>query len=167
MVLAKFNSSAKNHEVLTVCFHLPLGNEDCDLNNYQSRNDVEIQSTPERIYRALTNWEERSRWRPGLKMKWEGSAQAFVGQVVSFDVEGSYPPASFCYRITGLEHSRRIYMEYMDSALSGRAAMEVTPLEKGCQVSFYWMKVEPRGLWAWIYFRFGFGLSAQIGRAHV
>jgi hypothetical protein len=55
-------------------------------------------------------------------------------------------------------------MEYMDSALSGRAAMEVTPLEKGCQVSFYWMKVEPRGLWAWIYFRFGFGLSAHRRR---
>jgi uncharacterized protein YndB with AHSA1/START domain len=134
------------------------------LTYYQSQDEVEIQSTPEKTYRALTDWNERSRWRPGLKMKWTGDARAFVGQVVSFEIEGAFPPASFSYRITGLKPPRSIYVEYADSALSGRAAMEVTPLEKGCRVSFYWMKVVPRGFWARGYFALGFGLSSHRTR---
>ena len=131
------------------------------MTTYQSLNEIEIKSSPGEIYRALTNWEERSSWRPGLKMKWQGEAQAFVGQEISFEIEGSFPPARFSYRVTGLEPSRRIYMEYIGSELSGRAAMEVTPLEKGCRVAFYWMKVEPKGLFPWIYFALGWGLASH------
>lgn len=131
---------------------------------YQSRDEIEILSAPERAYQALTDWEERSRWRPGLKMKWQGETQAFVGQEISFEITGSFPLARFSYRVTGLEPPRRIYMEYTGSALSGRAGMEVTPLEKGCRVSFYWMKVEPKGLGAWIYFALGWGLASHKRR---
>ena len=131
---------------------------------YQSRDEIEIQSSPEGIYRALTDWEEISRWRPGLKMEWQGEARAFVGQEISSEIEGSFPPARFSYRITGLEPPRRIYMEYQGSALQGRAAMEVTPIEKGCRVSFYWMKVEPMGVFARIYFPLGLGLSSHRRR---
>lgn len=131
---------------------------------YQSRDEIEILSAPERAYQALTDWEERSRWRPGLKMKWQGEAKAYVGQEIAFEIAGSIPPARFSYRITGLEPPRRIYMEYTGSALSGRAAMEVTPLEKGCRVSFYWMKVESKGLFPRIYFALGWGLASHKRR---
>ncbi len=134
------------------------------MKNYQSQDEIEILSSPEKAYQALTDWEERSRWRPGLKMKWQGGAQAFLGQDILFEIEGAFPPAHFSYCITGLEPPRRIYMEYIGSALSGRAAMEVTPLEKGCRVSFYWMKVEPKGFWAWIYFSLGLGIATHRRR---
>jgi hypothetical protein len=99
-----------------------------------------------------------------MKIKWQGSAQARVGQEVSFRLEGNLPPVSFSYRITGLEPPRRIYMEYEGCSLQGRAAMEVTPLEKGCRVSFYWMKVEPKGFFAGVYFFLGWGLESHQRR---
>lgn len=131
---------------------------------YQSRDEIEIQNSPGEIYRVLTDWEEISRWLPGLKMKWKGEARAFVDQEISFEIEGSFPPARFSYRITGLEPPRRIYMEYQGSALQGRAAMEVTPIDKGCRVGFYWMEVEPKGMFARVYFMLGLGLSSHRRR---
>ncbi len=130
---------------------------------YQSREEIDIESSPEKIYRALIDWEVRSCWRLGLKMKWEGESKAFVGQEIHFEVEGTFPPAKFNYRIAGLEPPRRIFMDYIGN-LMGRAAIEITPLEKGCRVSFYWMKVEPKGLGEKIYFGLGFGLASHKRR---
>ncbi len=126
--------------------------------------EIEILCSPEQAYHALTDWEERSRWRRGMKIEWQGSAEASVGQEVSFRTEGAFPPVFFSYRIMGLEPPGRIYMEYMNCSLQGRAAMEVTPMEKGCRVSFYWMKVEPKGWITRIYFVLGLGMKSHRHR---
>jgi hypothetical protein len=56
-------------------------------------------------------------------------------------------------------------MEYIDPPLKGRCALEILPEEGGCQVSFYWMKVEPAGLLARIYFALGWGMVSHRSRA--
>jgi hypothetical protein len=96
-------------------------------------------------------------------MKWKGEAKAFVDQEIHYEVEGTFPPAKFSYRIAGLEPSRRIFMDYTGN-FRGRAAIEITPLEKGCRVSFYWMKVEPMGFGEIIYFGLGWGLASHKRR---
>ncbi len=131
---------------------------------YQSRDEIVINAPLERAYRALTDWEERSRWRKGMRIHWHGSPRAFVGQEINFDIAETIPPARFGYRITGLEPNQRIFMEYQGCSLEGRAAIEVTPLEKGCRVAFYWMKVRPKGFLAWLYFRLGWGLASHKRR---
>ncbi|MGH7739161.1 MAG: SRPBCC family protein [bacterium] len=128
---------------------------------YQSAESILIQASAEKIYEALTDWRQRTQWRPGLTIQWEGSDQAHVNQVVRFQV-GGFPPSRFKYRIAGLEPSRRIYMEYTGWPLRGRSAIEITASEpegSGCQVAFHWMKVEPVGFWAKLYFTLGLGMA--------
>jgi len=127
---------------------------------YQSEESIVIQSTAEKIYNALTDWNLRSQWRPGLSLSWDGKDQAYVGQIVRFRVAG-FPPTHFEYRISGLEPYKLIYMEYTGKPLKGRAAIEITPEKGGCQVSFYWMRVEASSLAAKLYFALGLGLRTH------
>ncbi len=133
---------------------------------YQSEESIVIQSTPEKIYQALTDWTLRRQWRPGLSLSWDGPGRAQVGQIVCFQVAG-FPPTRFEYRISGLEPFHRIYMEYTGKPLKGRAAIEIASAgagQNGCRVSFYWMKVEASSLAAKLYFALGFGLRTHQAR---
>jgi uncharacterized protein YndB with AHSA1/START domain len=127
---------------------------------YQSTESLLIQAEPEKIYAALTDWRERSKWRPGLTLQWEGADQAQVGQRVRFKVAGLIP-SRFEYKITGLEPPHRVYMEYQGAPLKGTAAIEVERENSGCRVSFYWTKVEPVGFLAKLYFALGLGLAGH------
>jgi hypothetical protein len=130
---------------------------------YQSVHSISIQAPAGKIYEALTDWAVRSKWRKGIKITWEGEPRAFVGQKVTFRVEG-FPSYSFPFRITGLEPSRRFYMEYAGKPLKGRAAVEINTEEIGCRVDFHWMKVEAVGLLANLYFALGLGMRAHRAR---
>ena len=125
---------------------------------YQSVQSQFIQAPPERIYDALADWALRSQWRKGIQVEWKGNSQAFVGQEVTFKIKGLI----FCYRIrfkvTGLEPPYRLYMEYFGKSLEGRHAIELTPEKEGCRVAFHWMKVNPVGVLAKLYFALGFGM---------
>ena len=127
---------------------------------YQSEESIVIQSAPEKIYNALTDWNLRRQWRPGLSLSWDGPDHAQVGQVVRFQVAG-FPSSRFEYRVSGLEPFQRVYMEYTGKPLKGRAAIEIVPEADGCRVSFYWMKVEASSLAAKLYFASGFGLRTH------
>lgn len=129
---------------------------------YQSVHSVSINAPQEKIYEALTDWALRQKWRPGMTITWEGDSKAFVGQRVTFRPNGGVP---FSFRITGLEPFRRFFMEYEGKPFRGRAAMEITPQEGGCQVAFHWMKVEPVGWIAKIYFALGFGMRTHQRRS--
>ncbi len=131
---------------------------------YQSTDSISIQAAPEKAYEALTNWTIRSQWRKGVILAWEGDAKAFVGQKVRTKMRGVLP-YSFEYRITGLEAPYRVFMDYTGNPLKGRCALEIVPEDKGCQVSFYWMKVEPKGLLAKIYFALGLGSVSHRSRS--
>jgi uncharacterized protein YndB with AHSA1/START domain len=131
---------------------------------YQATHSVFIQAPPEKVYEALTDWIQRARWRKGIGIQWEGDSKAFLNQRVIFKVRG-FPPTVFSFRVTGLEPPRRLFMEYLGKPLKGRAAIEIAPKQSGCQVAFHWMKVEPEGLAARIYFAFGLGMKSHRIRA--
>jgi uncharacterized protein YndB with AHSA1/START domain len=130
---------------------------------YQSAESLVIQASAEKIYEALTDWNLRRQWRPGLSLSWDGPDRAQVGQIVRFQVTG-FPSSRFQYRISGLEPFQRVYMEYTGKPLRGRAAIEIVPEEGGCRVSFYWMRVEAASLTAKLYFALGFGLRTHQAR---
>jgi hypothetical protein len=125
---------------------------------YQSSDSIQIRTTPGKIYEALTHWKERMAWREGLTLHWEGPDQAVVGQKVFASLSG-FPLYSFKFRITGLEPPYRIFMEYTDKPLKGRASIEIVPDQDFCHVTFYWMRVEPVGFLAKLYFALGWGLA--------
>ena len=161
---------------------------------FQSTLSLFIQAPPGRIYEALTNWNLRSMWRSGIGLVWEGEGKAFLGQRVTFQVKNPIFPYSFSFRITGLEPPRRFYMEYQDKPLRGRAAVEINPStgstsspqarsarsgqapdglgspagpgpgETGCEVAFHWMKVEPVGWAAKLFFALGLGMRLHRTR---
>jgi hypothetical protein len=130
---------------------------------YQSSESLVIRASAEKIYEALTDWNLRRQWRPGLSLSWDGPDRAQVGQLVRFQVAG-FPPARFEYRISGLEPFQRVYMEYTGKPLKGRSAIEIIPQEGGCQVAFHWMKVEAVGFLPKLYFALGFGLQQHRAR---
>jgi uncharacterized protein YndB with AHSA1/START domain len=138
---------------------------------FRSTHSLFIQAPPEKIYEALTDWALRSRWRKGIGIEWEGDSKAFLNQNVTFKVKG-FPSYSFSFRVSGIEPPRRLFMEYLDKPLRGRAAIEIDPStrparlgrgseEKGCEVAFHWMKVEPVGWSARFYFALGLGMWAH------
>lgn len=127
----------------------------------QSTHSLSVAAPAEKIYEALTDWNLRSKWRRGIEITWEGEPQAFVDQKVAFKVKRPLLSYSFSFRISGLEPSCRIYMEYLGQPLRGRAAVEIVPEEKGCRVDFHWMKVEPAGFLAGLYFALGLGMRAH------
>ncbi len=130
----------------------------------QSTYSLLIQAPPEQIYASLTDWALRLKWRPGMGISWEGGGGAFVGQKVCFRVKSPFFSYLFSFRITGLEPPRRIYMEYGGKPLKGRAAVEITPEDGGCRVGFHWMKVEPVGFLARVYFALGLGARSHRRR---
>lgn len=131
---------------------------------FRSVESISIQAPVEKAYEALTDWKLRSSWRRGTILEWEGESKARVGQTIRTRVQG-VPSYSFAYRITGLEAPSRIYMEYIGPPLQGRCSLEILPEEGGCQVSFYWMKVEPVGLLARLYFALGLGMASHRSQA--
>ena len=131
---------------------------------FQSVEFISIQAPVEKAYEALTDWKLRSAWRQGMTLKWEGESKTRVGQTIRTRVQG-FPSYSFTYRVTGLEPPSRIYMEYIGPPLKGRCSLEILPEEGGCQVSFYWMKVEPVGLLSRLYFALGLGMVSHRSRA--
>jgi hypothetical protein len=135
-----------------------------DVGIFQDVESISTQAPVEKAYEALTDWKLRSQWRKGAVLEWEGGSKAHVGQVLRTRVQG-FPSYSFTYRITGLEAPSRIYMEYMGKPLQGRAGFEIVPVENGCQVSFYWMKVEPKGFFSRLYFAMGLGMSSHRARS--
>jgi len=128
------------------------------LSFYQSTDTIEIRTTPGKIYEALTVWKERMTWRKGLILQWEGGDQAVTGQTIRARVAG-FPEHTFEFKITGLEPPYRVFMEYIGQPLKGRASIEIIPDQGFCHVSFYWMRVEPVGFLAELYFRLGWGLA--------
>jgi uncharacterized protein YndB with AHSA1/START domain len=132
---------------------------------YQSNQSLFIPASPEKVYEALTNWAVRSQWRRGIAIDWEEEGKAFLSQKVTFRVKRPLFSYSFSFRITGLEPPRRLYMEYTGKPLIGRAAVEINPEENGSQVVFHWMKVEPVGWAAKLFFALGFGTRAHRLRA--
>jgi len=131
---------------------------------HQSTRSILVKAPAEKAYAALTDWAERSKWRPGIEMSWEGDAKAFVGQKISFKVKEGPFAYFFSYRVTGLEPPFRAYLEYTGHPLKGRAALEIVPTDEGSQVSFHWMKVEPASFLAKVYFFLGMGLRAHQER---
>lgn len=131
---------------------------------YQSTHSLSIAAPAEKIYEALTNWPLRAQWRRGVEISWEEEGRAFVGQKVSFKVKRPLFSYSFSFRVSGLEPSRRLYMEYLGKPLTGRAAVEINPEQGGCRVEFHWMKVEPVGAAAKLYFTLGLGMRTHRDR---
>ncbi len=131
------------------------------MSHYQSTHSLSVAAPAEKIYEALTVWPLRAQWRRGIDIHWEGGAKAFVGQSVSFRVKRPWYSYSFSFRVTGLEFPRRFYMEYTGKPLAGRAAVEIVPEVKGCRVDFHWMRVEPGGWAARLYFALGLGMRAH------
>ena len=145
------------------------------LSYYQSTHSISVAAPSEKIYEAMTHWPLRAQWRRGIDISWEGDGKAFVGQKVTFKVKRPLFSYSFSFRITGLEASRRLYMEYFGKPLAGRAAVEINPSipsgpsgqalqQGGCEVAFHWMKVEPAGLAAKLYFALGLGMRVHHKR---
>ena len=129
---------------------------------YQSTHSLFIAAPPQKVFEALSDWAERSRWRKGIDINWEGESKAFVNQRVTFRVKGilSY---TFSFRVAGLEPPNRLFMEYT-GPLRGRSALEVTAEEGGSLAAFHWMKVEPVGFWPRVYFVLGFGMETHRAR---
>lgn len=132
---------------------------------YQSTHSLSIAAPAEKIYEALTTWPLRAQWRSGIEINWEEEGKAFVGQKVSFKVKRPLFSHSFSFRVSGLEPSRRLFMEYLGKPLTGRAALEIVPEQGACRVEFHWMKVEPVGLAAKLYFALGLGMRTHRIRA--
>lgn len=132
---------------------------------YQSTHSLSVAAPAEKIYEALTNWPLRAQWRRDIGISWEGEDRAFVGQTVSFKVKRPFFSYSFSFRVSGLEPPRRLYMEYTGKPLMGRAAIEIVPEEGGCRVDFHWLKVEPAGWAARLYFALGLGMRTHRLRA--
>jgi hypothetical protein len=130
---------------------------------YQSVHKLFIAALADEAYEALTNWEIRGQWRKGMEVQWEGTSKAFIGQSILFKIKG-FPVYTFSYKITGLEPNYRVYMEYTGRFLKGRCAIEIKKREKGCEVAFHWMKVEPMGVLSKIYFVSGLGFRAHERR---
>lgn len=131
---------------------------------YQSTQSILVKAPAEKAYAALTDWSERSKWRPGLEMTWDGEPKAHVGQQVTFKVKEGPFTYFFSYRVTGLEAPYRAFMEYTGKPLRGRAALEIVPTEEGSQVFFHWMRVEPGNFLAKVYFFLGLGVQAHKDR---
>ena len=129
---------------------------------YQSTHSILILAPPEKVYKALTDWIERSQWRKGITLEWDGGSKAHQNQKVTFRVKGIIP-YSFSFRVSGLEPPHRFYMEYTRT-LRGRSAVEITPEGSGCHVAFHWMKVEPAGFWPRFYFALGLGMKTHRAR---
>jgi Polyketide cyclase / dehydrase and lipid transport len=129
--------------------------------HYQNAESIVVRSTPGKVYEALTNWKERMAWRKGLILQYEGPDRSTVGQVVTASVEGS---TLFAFKITGLEPPYRIFMEYTGKPLKGRWSIEIIPDGPDCHVTFYWLRVEPVGFFASLYFKWGFGLKTHQRR---
>jgi hypothetical protein len=138
---------------------------------FQSTYSLFVQAPPEKIYEALTDWALRAQWRKGIGISWEGNSKASLNQKVTFKV-GDFPPYSFSFQVTGMEPPRRLFMEYLGKPFNGRAAIEINPSsrsarsgqgpeETGCEVAFHWMKVEPVGWPAKIYFALGLGTRSH------
>ena len=124
---------------------------------YSDEQSIVIQASPDKAFQALTDWSLRSQWRKAIDIKWEGAAQAYVGQKVTFHVKNTLFPYSFSFKVAGLEPNHLLFMEYLDRPLRGRAAVEVRGEGEGSRVTFHWMKVEPVGWTARIFFALGFG----------
>jgi uncharacterized protein YndB with AHSA1/START domain len=124
---------------------------------YQSTHSTLLPAPPERVYESLTDWPVRAGWRRGVRIRWEGEPRAFQGQSVSFRVKGPFFSSSFRLRVTGTEPPRRLYWEYAGKPLRGRGALEIFPEGEGSRLCFHWMKVEPEGLGARLFFRLGLG----------
>lgn len=131
---------------------------------YQSTHSLSVAAPAEKIFESLTNWPLRAQWRQGIDVSWEEEGKAFVGQKVSFKVKRPWFSYSFSFRVTGLESPRRLYMEYLGKPLTGRAALQIVPEERGCRVEFHWMKVEPAGVAARLYFALGLGMRTHRQR---
>jgi uncharacterized protein YndB with AHSA1/START domain len=131
---------------------------------YQSTQSLFIQASPDKVYEALTHWALRSEWRRGIEIKWEGEDRASLNQKVTFKVKRPLFSYSFSFCVTGLEPPRRFYLEYTGKPLKGRAAVEINPEDKGSQVVFHWMKVEPAGWKARLFFTLGLGLRTHQAR---
>ena len=129
--------------------------------HYASEISMEVQAPAERVFQALTDWSIRSQWRKGIEIQWEGAPRAFAGQKVVFHVKGGLFPYRFAFRVTGVEAPHRLFFEYEDGPLKGRAALEVTPQEKGCKATFHWMKVEPVGAIPRSLFALGWGTATH------
>lgn len=125
---------------------------------YQSADSMTFPATPEKIFSLLTDWEVRNRWCPGIKVTWDGGSQAYVGQRVKFEKAFGI---TWTFRVTGLEPGRRMFFEYQEGLFRGRAALETAPEGNGTQATFYWMRVEPHGWVARLYFALGLGLKAH------
>ncbi len=131
---------------------------------YQSIHSLFVQAPPEKVYKALTTWHIRAKWRKGIRIKWDGPSEAFPGQHITFYVKGTCLGYAFGFKIAGLEPCRRIYMEYDGFSLKGRSAVEIAPSGSGCNVAFHWMKVEPGHIIARLYFTLGFGMRTHRAR---
>jgi uncharacterized protein YndB with AHSA1/START domain len=131
---------------------------------YQSTQSLLIQASPDQVYEALTHWTARSQWRSGIEIQWEGEERASLNQRVTFRVKRPLFSYSFSFRVTGLEPPRRFYWEYSGKPLKGRAAVEINPEDRGSQVVFHWMKVEPAGWAARLFFALGLGMRAHQAR---
>jgi len=129
---------------------------------YQSTQSQFVKAPPQKVYEALTDWAQRSQWRKGIALEWDGDSTAFLNQKVVFKVQGLFPHA-FSFRVAGLEPPRRFYMEYT-GPLKGRASLEIIPQEGGSLALFHWMKVEPAGFWPRLYFALGLGMRAHRAR---
>lgn len=126
---------------------------------YQATHSLMIQAPPEKVYEALTDWADRSQWRKGIAVEWEGDSKAFLNQKVTFKVAG-FIPYCFSFRVAGMEPPHRFFMEYLGS-LQGRGALEITSQEGGSLAAFHWMKVEPVGFWPKLYFVLGWGMRTH------
>ncbi len=131
---------------------------------YQSTQSLFIPASAEKVYEALTNWAVRSQWRSGIEIDWEEEGRAFLNQKVTFRVKRPLFSYSFSFRVTGLEPPRRFYMQYIGKPLKGRAAVEINPEDQGSRVVFHWMKVEPAGWVARLFFILGLGMRTHHAR---
>lgn len=124
----------------------------------QSVESIHLSAKPEIVFPVLRCWDMRSRWRPGVKLSWDGNSQAWVGQKVKFQKS---PWARWTLEVTGVDESGILYFRYIQGPLRGRGAFQVEPEEGGSKVSFIWMKVEPFGWLSKACFALGRGLSSH------
>jgi hypothetical protein len=121
---------------------------------YQSSETISLKAAPQKVFSHLTNWEQRQRACPKVKLNWDGKPEAYLHQKVRFRKSAL---AHWTIQVTGLELGRRMFFEYVEGPLRGRAAVETIPEGDGCKATFYWMKVEPYGWVSRLYFGLGLG----------
>lgn len=108
---------------------------------------VFIRQRPERVFKILLDFENRSRWAGAVVAHFETKNKTpELGDTVQMTT-GRWPAvARFRFRLTMIETPRLIQYEFIEGDLRGTCRWTLDEGEEGCHVALEWKGIRPAGM---------------------